>query len=90
MAILGGKWQLNILWQMSKQTDIRFNQLKREVKGITNVMLTRCLTTLVAYDLVQRTDFNTIPPHVVYRLTDKGRELVPFLNELNNWGKQNF
>ncbi|MCJ1995754.1 helix-turn-helix transcriptional regulator [Lactococcus piscium] len=90
MAILGGKWQLNILWQMSKQPDIRFNQLKREVRGITIVMLTRCLVTLVAYDLVSRTDFNTIPPHVVYRLTDKGRELVPFLNELNNWGKQNF
>ena len=89
MAILGGKWQLNILWQLSKHQDIRFNQLKREVSNITTVMLTRCLVTLVEYGLVNRVDYHTVPPHVTYALTDKGRELVPFLSDLNDWGKEN-
>lgn len=62
MSILGGKWQLNILWQLSQHTDIRFNQLKREVTSITTVMLTRCLVTLVNYGLVKRTDYQTVPP----------------------------
>ena len=52
-------------------------------------MLTRCLVTLVEYGLVNRVDYHTVPPHVTYALTDKGRELVPFLSDLNDWGKEN-
>mgnify|MGYP001117848610 FL=1 len=85
MDILGGKWKLKILWVLSQHPSIRFYQLKREVDGITNVMLTRCLETLADVHLVKRTD----SPKVDYSLTDKGIELVPSLLFLNDWGKSN-
>ncbi|AYG00752.1 winged helix-turn-helix transcriptional regulator [Lactococcus allomyrinae] len=89
MDIFGGKWKVNILWAICKMEGIRFNQLRREVKGITNVMLTRSLETLIDKNLVARKDFQTIPPHVEYYLTDKGRELVPFMQALDTWGREN-
>ncbi|QDK71685.1 winged helix-turn-helix transcriptional regulator [Lactococcus protaetiae] len=89
MDVFGGKWKVNILWAICKREGIRFNQLRREVKGITNVMLTRSLETLIEKNLVARKDFQTIPPHVEYYLTDKGRELVPFMQALDAWGREN-
>ncbi|HDV0789742.1 helix-turn-helix transcriptional regulator [Enterococcus faecalis] len=89
MDILGGKWKLKILWVLSQHPSIRFTQLKREVDGITNVMLTRCLETLADVHLVKRTDYHEIPPKVDYALTDKGKELFPSLLFLNDWGKSN-
>lgn len=89
MNVLGGKWKLNILWVLSKSEVLRFNALKREVKGITNIMLTRSLETLMAYDLVVKRDFQTIPPHTEYALTERGKDLIPFLQSLDDWGKKN-
>ncbi|MCH4172113.1 MAG: helix-turn-helix transcriptional regulator [Lactobacillus sp.] len=89
MTILGGKWRLNIIWALSKQDQIRFNQLKRDVKGITNVMLTRSLAALIAEQLVVRHDFQTVPPHVTYALTAKGQSLIPIVKNLNVWGQAN-
>lgn len=89
MNVLGGKWKLNILWALSKSEVLRFNALKREVKGITNIMLTRSLETLMSNDLVVKRDFQTIPSHTEYALTKKGKELIPFLTSLNDWGTKN-
>lgn len=89
MDILGGKWKLQILWTICNNRGIRFNQLKRGVSGITNVMLTRSLGTLIEHDLVKRVDFHTIPPHVEYSLTSKGNELIPFMRSLDSWGRDN-
>ncbi|GAB2023121.1 helix-turn-helix domain-containing protein [Pseudolactococcus yaeyamensis] len=88
MTILGGKWQMPILWHISQHPNIRFNQLKREVDGITNIMLVRCLEKLLDFDLVKKTDFKTVPPHVEYALTDKGEALMPFLYDINTWRKE--
>lgn len=89
MDIFGGKWKLKILWIICNHGGIRFNQLRREVNGITNVMLTRSLELLMEHDLVIRKDFQTIPPHVEYYLTKKGEDLVPFMQQLDLWGREN-
>ncbi|OEU40224.1 transcriptional regulator [Lactococcus cremoris subsp. cremoris IBB477] len=89
MDIFGGKWKLKILWIIYNHEGIRFNQLRREVNGITNVMLTRSLELLMEHDLVIRKDFQTIPPHVEYYLTKKGEDLVPFMQQLDLWGREN-
>lgn len=47
MEVVGGKWRLNVLWVINKYQSIRFNQLKREVNGITTIMLTRSLDILI-------------------------------------------
>lgn len=57
MEVVGGKWRLNVLWVINKYQSIRFNQLKREVNGITTIMLTRSLDILITNELVEKVDF---------------------------------
>lgn len=89
MDSISGKWKLNIIWIISQHEPIRFNQLKREVEGITKTMLTRALNDLIADGLVLKTDLQTLPFHTQYCLTAKGQELLKLLLKLNTWGKDN-
>ena len=88
MLRLGGKWKLLILWRIHQQEGVRFNELKRQTTGITNVMLTRCLNDLIADGFVTRTDFQTIPPHVEYSLTELGKSFLPIMETMDSWGKE--
>lgn len=85
--ILGGKWKLPIIWKLSKQEHIRYNELKRQLSGITNQMLTRSLRYLEDHNLVYRKEHDKIPPHVEYSLTDSGKNLIPALDLIKDWGK---
>ncbi len=85
LSIIGGKWRMPILWHLS-QSDLRYNELKRKMGGITNIMLTRSLKELEEHGLVKRTQFTEIPPHVVYALTEQGKKLIPALVALKDWG----
>jgi DNA-binding HxlR family transcriptional regulator len=88
LNILGGKWRLPIIWQLSTQDSMRYNELKRHLDGITNIMLTRALQDLEHNRLVTRTEHSQIPPHVEYSLTESCRELLPALEIINEWGKE--
>lgn len=87
LEVIGGKWRLPIIWTLSTKKSMRYNELKRHMKGITNIMLTRCLQGLESYGLVTRTEHDEVPPHVEYALTDKCRELLPALEIINAWGR---
>lgn len=87
MEVVGGKWRLNVLWVINKYQSIRFNQLKREVNGITTIMLTRSLDILIANELVEKVDFQTLSLHIEYQLSSKGKSLMPLLKQLNQWEK---
>ena len=88
LEIIGGKWRLPIIWNLSAQESMRYNELKRHLDGITNIMLTRALQALEEYGLVKRTEYSRIPPHVEYSLTESCRELLPALEIINQWGKR--
>lgn len=88
LEIIGGKWRLPIIWELSAQESMRYNELKRHLNGITNIMLTRALQGLEEHGLVSRTEYNQIPPHVEYSLTESCRELLPALEIINQWGKR--
>lgn len=88
MEIIGGKWRLPIVWKLYQNKTMRYNELKRNLVGITNIMLTRSLQSLEADGLVNRVEFNQIPPRVEYSLTDNGLRLVPALEIIFNWGKE--
>ena len=55
--------------------------------GITPTMLTKCLRELEADSLVRRTQYHTIPPTVEYTLADRGRKLIPALEEVYRWAE---
>ena len=86
LNLIGGKWRLPIIWAIHKNKDMRYNQLKREIHGITNMMLTQSLRELESYGIVSRKQFMEIPPRVEYSLTDNGENLIPALKALADWG----
>ena len=77
-----------IIWYLYENETTRFNELKRKIKGITNVMLTKSLRELEENNFVIRKQYNTIPPKVEYSLSQRGKDLLPVLNELNSWGEK--
>jgi DNA-binding HxlR family transcriptional regulator len=88
LEIIGGKWRLPIIWQLSAQESMRYNELKRHLDGITNIMLTRALHGLEENGLVRRVEYRQIPPHVEYSLTESCKQLLPALETINEWGRE--
>ena len=86
--IIGGKWNLPIVWQLGQEEFVRYNELRRRLDGISNVMLAKCLKELENSGIVIRTQHNEIPPRVEYSLSDKGRSLQQALAALANWGRE--
>lgn len=88
LDIVGQKWKLPIMWYLARTEPVRYNELKRRIKGITNMMLTKSLKELEEHKLIVRTQYEMIPPKVEYSLTERGRALLPALNELHKWGEE--
>ncbi|MVX59769.1 transcriptional regulator [Streptococcus danieliae] len=64
----------------------RFNELQRNIPGITQSILTRHLRQLEKDKLVHRTVYPEVPPRVEYRLTQLGRSFQGVLDEVEKWG----
>ena len=76
----------HILFEIGKHDVIRFGELKRALPFITNTMLTATLRELEAESLINRQQFNEIPPHVEYSLTEKSKDLMPIFYQVHIWG----
>lgn len=87
LELLSGKWRTHIIYALCKNGTCRFGELKSQVPQITNAMLTHTLRDLEQVGIVKREQFNEIPPHVEYSLTEKGRALLPVFTELAKWGE---
>lgn len=88
LNLIGGKWRLPIIWALSKNGTMRYNELKNRIDGITNMMLTQSLKELEQYGIISRKQFMEVPPRVEYSLTAYGENLIPALKALANWGKK--
>ena len=85
LHVIGGKWKMPILWRLEKRT-WRYNELRRELFGISHKMLTQQLRELEHHGLITRTVHPVVPPHVDYALTALGRTTVPIIESLRAWG----
>lgn len=83
------KWSLLILYTLNLQPTMRFNALRREIPDISQKMLTNTLRTLEEDGLVTRTIYAEVPPRVEYSITDRTRSLLPHVNSLIAWAKEN-
>lgn len=86
VQMLQGKWKLQILYELCIKCPMRFGELKKVLKPITNTALTNALKDLEADELVQRIQYNEIPLRVEYSLTEKGRDLLPVFYAISQWG----
>ncbi|MCL6274584.1 helix-turn-helix transcriptional regulator [Muricauda sp. 2012CJ35-5] len=85
MEVLKGRWKVNILWSISLGNK-RYGEIKKDIGFISEKMLTQRLRESEADGLIIRKDFQTIPPHVEYYLTEIGTDLIPVLDQLCKWG----
>lgn len=88
ISAISGRWKLLIVYWLSLGK-CRFNQLQRNLGGITHRTLARQLTELQDTGFVARKDFKTIPPHVEYSLTPLGESLIPLLIQMHQWAEEN-
>lgn len=88
LEFLSGKWRPMIIYWLL-QGKRRFNQLQRELGGITHRTLSKTLKEMEADGLVQRHDYGEIPPRVDYALTAKGESLKPVLDAMHVWAEKN-
>jgi DNA-binding HxlR family transcriptional regulator len=81
MALLGGAWTMNLVWQLSGGPR-RFGELIRDIHGISPKMLTARLRELEEKGVVEREVVPTSPPSVEYSLSELGHELVPVIDSI--------
>ena len=85
---VGDKWTVLVVGKLG-EGQMRFNELRTAVGGISQKMLTTTLRGLERDGFVTRTVFPTIPPRVDYELTDLGRELLKPVKALGEWAREN-
>jgi DNA-binding HxlR family transcriptional regulator len=85
LAILGGKWKPLIVYHLATGPK-RTGQLRRLVTNVSEKMLIQHLKELTEDGVIRRIDFQTVPPHVEYELTDFGQSLAEVLAPLCEWG----
>ncbi|MDZ4326928.1 MAG: helix-turn-helix domain-containing protein [Pseudomonas sp.] len=79
IRMIQGRWKLPILFRLYADASMRTLQMKRDLPGISQKVLTQQLRELAADRLIERVDFNEKPLRVEYRLAPLGRELMPVL-----------
>jgi DNA-binding HxlR family transcriptional regulator len=87
--VLSGKWKVQMLWHLSFGP-LRFAELRRKLKGISEKVLTDQLRQLEEDGVMLREVSATVPPQVTYSLNAEGEKLVPMLETLCGWGSEHF
>jgi DNA-binding HxlR family transcriptional regulator len=85
---ISNKWALLILDRLSKEP-VRFNQLRRDIEGISQKVLSQTLKNLERDGLIHRQAFPTVPVTVEYSITSLGQTLTETVNVLTHWAEEN-
>ena len=85
VSLVGGKWKLLMLRNL-RMRSWRFNELQRDLEGISQKVLTDSLRQMMDDGLVYRHDYQEMPPRVDYSLTELGEKLLPIMDALADFG----
>lgn len=85
IEVLSKKWNLRVIFELTRKDSLRFGELKSQITNITNSSLSSTLKELEENSLIKRIQYNEIPPHVEYLLTEKGKMLYPIFAEMGKW-----
>ncbi len=89
MSLIQGKYKMLILYALMEFETVRFNALKKYIGTISYKTLSATLKELETDGLVHREEYPQIPPKVEYSLTERGKSLIPILDEMCEWGERN-
>ena len=87
---LGNKWALVVLMTISENEPVRFNELYRTIPSVSEKVLSQVLKQLTTDGILDRQLYPDVPPRVEYSITDLGRTLLPHVQALIDWGRENF
>ena len=87
---LGNKWALVVLVKISENEPVRFNELYRNIPSVSEKVLSQVLRQLTTDGIISRELFPDVPPRTEYTVTEFGRTLLPHVEALLNWGRDNF
>jgi len=85
VSLIGSKWKLLILRNLMVRS-WRFNELRRDLEGISQKVLTDSLRSLENDGIVTRTVYAEVPPRVEYSLSELGKSMKPILDAMETWG----
>lgn len=89
LSLISGKHKMVILYCLMEYEVVRFNELKRYLKKISDKTLSTNLKELESDRLIIRTEYPQIPPKVEYSLSERGKSLMAVLDQLCIWGEKN-
>jgi len=89
MSLISGKHKMVILYCLMEFEVVRFNELKRYLKTVSDKTLSINLKELEADQLIVRKEYPQIPPKVEYMLSERGKSLMKILDQLCVWGEKN-
>ena len=89
LARISDKWSILVLFTLNQSALMRFNALQKNIPDISQKMLTVTLRTLEEDGFVRRQVYAEVPPRVEYSLTDRAVSLLPHINSLITWAKDN-
>lgn len=88
LAVFAGKWNCRVLYELIAHSPVRFGELRKAIPDISNTMLASTLKELEAKGLITRRQYNEIPPHVEYSLTECGKGIIPVFNAIDTWSTE--
>ncbi len=87
---LGNKWALVVLLKVSEHEPVRFNELYRAIPSLSEKVLSQVLRQLYSDGILDRRLYPDVPPRVEYSVSVFGRTLLPHVQRLIEWGRENF
>ena len=85
VQVIGSKWKLLIMRNLLERP-WRFNELKKNLVGVSQKVLTDSLRSMEEDGIITRTVYPEVPPHVEYALSDLGESMRPILTAMQEWG----
>ena len=85
VQLIGSKWKLLIMRNLL-QRPWRFNEVKKDLDGISQKVLTDSLRSMEEDGFITRTVYPEVPPRVKYALSDVGESMRPILTAMQEWG----
>ena len=89
LSLISGKHKMVILYCLMEFEVVRFNELKRYLKNVSDKTLSNNLKELEVDRLIIRREYPQIPPKVEYSLSERGKSLMEVLDQLCVWGEKN-
>ena len=89
LSLISGKHKMVILYCLMEFEVVRFNELRRYLKNVSDKTLSNNLKELETDRLIVRKEYPQIPPKVEYSLSDRGKSLMEVLDQLCIWGVKN-